>query len=196
VDKVQAAAAKMGDPLLNMMSNASKKLQDYLDNYKQTRAKDTASVATTGGKEAAGVALETKWEQWQKVFAEAEEQESLATVLRVLLHLHLESLLVAISFSQNWSFCSTFGCLGLMVKLYTFHGCWGLCLFCEQFQMEEAAAIEDFQEAARLKGALDAVTATDTVAEVMVELKVCSCPQLSCLGTMCQEFKSEPYLGA
>jgi hypothetical protein len=121
VDKVQAAAAKMGDPLLNMMSNASKKLQDYLDNYKQTRAKDTASVATTGGKEVAGVALETKWEQWQKVFAEAEEQESLATVLR--------------------------------------------------FQMEEAVAIEDFQEAARLKGALDAVTATDTVAEVMVELK-------------------------
>jgi hypothetical protein len=37
--------------------------------------------------------------------------------------------------------------------------------------MEEAVAIEDFQEAARLKGALDAVTATDTVAEVMVELK-------------------------
>jgi hypothetical protein len=60
--------------------------------------------------------------------------------------------------------------------------------------MEEAVAIEDFQEAARLKGAL--VTATDTVAEVMVELKVCSCPQLSCLGTMCQEFMSEPYLGA
>jgi hypothetical protein len=72
----------------------------------------------------------------------------------------------------------------------------GFVLFCEQFQMEEAVAIEDFQEAARLKGALDAVTATDTVAEVMVELKVCSCPQLSCLGTMCREFKSEPYLGA
>jgi hypothetical protein len=146
VDKVQAAAAKMGDPLLNMMSNASKKLQDYLDNYKQTRAKDTASVATTGGKEVAGVALETKWEQWQKVFAEAEEQESLATVLRVLLHLHLESLLVAMSFSQNWSFCSTFGCLGLMVKLYTFHGCWGLYCFVNSFKWKRLLLLRIFKK--------------------------------------------------
>jgi hypothetical protein len=146
VDKVQAAAAKMGDPLLNMMSNASKKLQDYLDNYKQTRAKDTASVATTGSKEVAGVALETKWEQWQKVFAEAEEQESLATVLRVPLHLHLESLLVAMSFSQNWSFCINFGCLGLMVKLYTFHGCWGLYCFVSSFKWKRLLPLRIFKK--------------------------------------------------
>lgn len=43
-----------------------------------------------------------------------------------------------------------------------------------QFQLDEAVEEEDFVEAARLKGALDAVAATDTVAEVMKELKVLS----------------------
>lgn len=45
---------------------------------------------------------------------------------------------------------------------------------CGQFQLDEAVETEDFQEAARLKVAFDAVTATDSVAEVMNGLKVCA----------------------
>jgi hypothetical protein len=73
---MQAAAAKMGDPLRDMVSSASKRLQDYLDNYKHVKPKgpdDDEDVSEQ----------ETEWAQWQKVFAEVEECESLSTVLQV-----------------------------------------------------------------------------------------------------------------
>lgn len=79
---LQAAAAKMGDPLRDMVSSASKKLQDYLDNYK-SKPKEKADNEHMAEQESA---QESEWEQWQKVFAEVEERESLATVLKVCIH--------------------------------------------------------------------------------------------------------------
>ncbi|BBN03869.1 hypothetical protein MPTK1_3g00210 [Marchantia polymorpha subsp. ruderalis] len=110
--RIQAAAAKVGDPFRDMMTNASKKLQDYLDNIKSSRTKE---------KHGEQEKPETDWDRWQKVFTDAEERDNLASVLK--------------------------------------------------FQLEEAVDNEDFQEAAVLKEALAAVSAGDTVSEIMKELK-------------------------
>ncbi|CAM6117570.1 unnamed protein product [Calypogeia fissa] len=71
--RMKEAAAKVGDPFRDMMTNASKKLQDYLDNIKLSRSK---AEPGSGGKP------ESVWEGWQKVFADVDERERLVSVLK------------------------------------------------------------------------------------------------------------------
>jgi hypothetical protein len=72
--RMKEAAAKVGDPFRDMMTNASKKLQDYLDNIKSSRSKTEPDSEKP----------ETEWERWQKVFAGADERERLVSVLKVI----------------------------------------------------------------------------------------------------------------
>ncbi|KAJ7536207.1 hypothetical protein O6H91_12G059900 [Diphasiastrum complanatum] len=111
--QMQAAVARLGDPLRDMVSSASKKLQNYFDNYQNSKIKHQSSPDQKPE--------ESERDRWQEVFADADEQENLASVLR--------------------------------------------------FQLEEAVENEDFQEAARLKLAVSAVDAKNTVTEAFNKLK-------------------------
>lgn len=79
----QAAAAKMGDPLRDMVSVASKKLQSYLDSYNSIKTKAEVDDELVPEQE---TEQESDWVRWQKVFAEVESCESLATMLKVSDH--------------------------------------------------------------------------------------------------------------
>lgn len=73
---MQAAAAKMGDPLRGMVSIASKKLQGYLENHHHLKTDEEADNELVPEQE-------SDWARWQKVFAEVETNESLSTMLTV-----------------------------------------------------------------------------------------------------------------
>lgn len=115
--RMQVLAARMGDPLRDIMSSAGRKFQNFLDSYKKVKPElepDPQEVPCAQK-------LEWDWERWQKYFIEVEEQENSASILK--------------------------------------------------FQLEDAVADENFQEAARLKNALRAATVDDPVSEVLGELK-------------------------
>ena len=76
----QAAAAKVGDPLRDMVSIASKKLQGYLENHNQVKMKEDADGKLVPEQE---TEQESDWARWQKVFAEVEASESVGTMLKV-----------------------------------------------------------------------------------------------------------------
>lgn len=70
----------MGDPLRDMVSNASKKLQGYLENYNHVKIKEEADDKLVPEQE---TEQESDWARWQKVFAEVEASESESDLLKV-----------------------------------------------------------------------------------------------------------------
>lgn len=70
----------MGDPLRDMVSNASKKLQGYLENYNQVKMKEEVDDKLVPEQE---TEQESEWARWQKVFAEVEASETESNWLKV-----------------------------------------------------------------------------------------------------------------
>ncbi|KAJ7536208.1 hypothetical protein O6H91_12G059900 [Diphasiastrum complanatum] len=134
--QMQAAVARLGDPLRDMVSSASKKLQNYFDNYQNSKIKHQSSPDQKPE--------ESERDRWQEVFADADEQENLASVLRDF---------------HPWKVRHGVGVLYVKKRAN------------EHFQLEEAVENEDFQEAARLKLAVSAVDAKNTVTEAFNKLK-------------------------
>ena len=88
---VQATAAKMGAPFRDMMTTAGQRLQDYLENYKSSKAKANDKSTPDPDK----VAEESKWERLEKVFAEVDKRQSRVDDLKVRLvrcNIHVVSL--------------------------------------------------------------------------------------------------------
>ncbi|GLJ36500.1 hypothetical protein SUGI_0733240 [Cryptomeria japonica] len=95
----------------NLISSVGKRLQSYLDTYREKNPLKTNSNTDT----------EWDWDRWQEHFTEMEKDEVIISVLKS--------------------------------------------------QLDDAVGSEDFQEAFRLKKAIAATMAKDTVAEVMSELE-------------------------
>eukprot|EP00249_Psilotum_nudum_P009001 c21646_g1_i1 orf=369-1145(+) len=70
--QLQAVAAKMGDPFRGIMNTAGKKLQVYLDSYRNLRVKDKHA-------EEKG---DWDWERWQAYIHGVQEQQSLVSTLK------------------------------------------------------------------------------------------------------------------
>jgi hypothetical protein len=70
----------VGDPLRDMVSIASKKLQGYLENHSHVKTKEDADGKLVHEQE---TEQESDWASWQKVFAEVEANESVSTMLKV-----------------------------------------------------------------------------------------------------------------
>lgn len=120
LQQLKAAATRIGDPLREILSSASRRWQTYFDNYRKQNFEQ--EIETIEPAEPIVVQeVQWDWERWREHFAHIEEQEKLASNLK--------------------------------------------------FQLEDAISEEDFKEAARLKGALNAATAFDPVSEVLTELK-------------------------
>eukprot|EP00249_Psilotum_nudum_P023064 c28738_g1_i1 orf=628-2670(+) len=84
--QLQAVAAKMGDPFRDIMSTAGKKLQLYLDSYKNSKAKDKHLEPKK----------EWDWERWQAYIHEIQEQQNLASSLKF----QLEDAVASENFSE------------------------------------------------------------------------------------------------
>lgn len=69
----------MGDPLRDMVSNASKKLQGYLENHNHVKIKEVDDKLVPEQE----TEQESDWAKWQKVFADIEASESESNWLKV-----------------------------------------------------------------------------------------------------------------
>ncbi|KAI5058063.1 hypothetical protein GOP47_0026233 [Adiantum capillus-veneris] len=81
LQQLKAAATRIGDPLREILSNASRRWQSYFDSYRKSKPDQYMEPM-----EQAEPVIEQEviwdWERWREHFVQVEEQEKLATTLK------------------------------------------------------------------------------------------------------------------
>ncbi|MCO5609938.1 hypothetical protein L7F22_064173 [Adiantum nelumboides] len=81
LQQLKAAATRIGDPLRDILSSASRRWQNYFDNYRKPKPEQFLEVI----EEAESVIEQEEiwdWERWREHFVQLEEQEKLAATLK------------------------------------------------------------------------------------------------------------------